>query len=333
MKPKQNLTYLYGLALAVSGLAALVNPAHGQTFAYTDGDLLLGIRQVDGTGYDLVVNLGQASTYDAVPIGTTLPLASLTSTQLGAAFSSLNSLNWAIFGTVRSDSNPTYPTTTLWASGPRTNVNVQSPVWVTRIHYSQANPASQFAAVGANAVIYGALQAAGANNTTNGILIPLSDPDAYTPLVQNKNDHNRSDFNGAFSQGSLATTTPANFATAGAVSRLDLYRLEPDPNNSNGVLVGYFDLSPSGSLTFTAGPSPVVLPPPTVTTIQRNGNVATIQFTAGTQGNYRLRFSDTLAAPVSSWATNGSIVTGSGSLALQATNAADTQFYSVEGYK
>jgi hypothetical protein len=326
-----------GLALAGGGLALLTATLGAAPFAYNSGDLILGFRQVGGPAPDLVVNIGQASIYDGVASGHSLVVGNLSASQLNTAFPDLNGINWSITGAVRALGDPNYPAQTIWATAARTDVNVQSVPWLRRNQYGQGGSASQFAAVGNNAATYSSVQSAGANNTTTGVLIPLTDPSAYTPLVENQDNPSASDFNGGF-QGSVENTTPLDFTSLEPLSRADLYELIPGTTaggtvNTPGKWVGYFDLTPSGTLTFTAAST--APPRPTITSVQRSGNIATVSFTTANSVTYRLRATNTagVTTPVATWSTNGVTITGNGSVqSLQDTNASDTGVYAVEAY-
>jgi hypothetical protein len=334
---EKNYKLRSGLAAAGGGLALLTATLGAAPFAYNSGDLILGFRQVNGPAPDLVVNIGQASIYDAVAPGQSLVVGNLSANQLNTAFPDLNEINWSVTGAVRGLGDPNYPAQTIWATAARTDTNVQSVPWLRRNQYGQGGPASQFAAVGNNATTYSSVQPASPTNTTTGVVIPLSDPNAYTPLVQNQDNQSASDFNGNF-QGSVENTTPVGFTSLEPLSRSDLYELIPGTTaggtvNTPGKWVGYFDLTPDGTLTFTAATT--APPRPTITGVQRSGNVATVSFTTANSVTYRLRATNTagLTTPVATWSTSGVTVTGNGSVqSLQDTNASDIRFYAVEAY-
>ena len=227
------------------------------------------------------MNIGQGTIYDAVAAGQSLVVGNLSASQLNTAFPDLDGINWSITGAVRALGDPNYAAQTIWATAARTDVNVQSVPWLRRNQYGQGGSASQFAAVGNNAATYSSVQPASPNNTTTGVVIPLDDPSAYTALVENQDNPNASDFNGGF-QGSVENTTPLDFTSLEPLSRSDLYELIPGTTaggtvNTPGKWVGYFDLTPDGTLTFTAATT--APPRPTITGVQRSGNVATVTFT------------------------------------------------------
>ena len=327
-----------GLAVAGGGLALLTATLGAAPFAYNSGDLILGFRQIGGPAPDLVVNIGPGSIYEAVAPGQRLVVGNLTASQLNTAFPDLNGINWSVTGAVRALGDPNYAAQTIWATAARTDVNVPSVPWRRRNQFGQGGAASQFAAVGVNAATYSSVQPAGTNNTTTGVLIPLADPSSYTALVENADNSSASDFNGGF-QGSVENTTPFDFTSLEPLSRADLYELIPGTTsagtvNTAGKWVGYFDLTPSGTLTFTAASTAPAAP--TITGVQRSGNITTVSFTTANLVNYRLRATDAagLTTPVATWSTNAVTRAGNGSVqSLQDTNGSNIHFYAVEAFR
>jgi hypothetical protein len=224
---------------------------------------------------------------------------------------------------------PQYPLQTIWLTSPRPNIFTPGPVYNRKGQFTQGTTASQIDAIGAGAVTYGNSVPAGTNNTQAGILIPSTDVNSYTALMTVSGD-----LAGTF-QYNVENTTPPSFASAGALSRSVLYKLLPGSGatlNAPGVVVGFFDFKPDGTMTFTAGPPPDRV---TITSLQRNGNLATVSFPTVGSIYYRLRFIDGagLTAPISAWSTNGSVIVGSGTIqSLQDTNASAARFYTVESF-
>src|ERR1700733_1487683 len=78
---------------------ALLAPAtQAQTFTYRPGDLVAAFRQ-SAAANDLEADLGPVSSFESVPAGQTILLSQYTPSQLSAAFSSLNSVSFSVFGT------------------------------------------------------------------------------------------------------------------------------------------------------------------------------------------------------------------------------------------
>jgi len=61
---------------ALGGFALATGVLEGAPFLYSPGDLILTFRQ-DGNAQDYVVNLGKTTNYNALPAGTSVPIAQL----------------------------------------------------------------------------------------------------------------------------------------------------------------------------------------------------------------------------------------------------------------
>jgi hypothetical protein len=328
MKMNRNLNFFRVLALAAAGITAVTNLADAASFNYTPADLILGFR-LSGRP-DAVIDIGQASIYDAVPAGQTIPVTNLPTgltTLLNTAFSSLDGVSWSVTGTERAAG--TYPLQTIWATAARANTNVQSTPWPRQGQFAQGGPASQIAAIGANAATYSSAHPGSASNTVSGLLIPFTDGNSYTKAIQDPNNPSNGDIGGYF-YGNVENTTPFDFVEGpDGPSVSDLYELQP--GSGPGTYVGYFSFTPDGNVTFTAatvGPFR-----PTITSIKRSGNVTTISFTSQNSFIYGLVSSAVLTAQLSTWTATGGTASGTGSvLSLQATNASAALYYAVTAH-
>jgi len=307
--------------------ALLLTPALSAAtpFAYRNGDLIACFR-VDGGASDLVVNLGPAASFEGLPWGGVVPVTALDPVQLSAAFAALDGVRWSVLGVMRGNTNfPQFPLHTLWVTSANPEPGAQGPVWKRQGPFTQGPVGSQIEAIGAGAMVYGSQQPGGPNNTATGILISSTDPNAYTTLVTEAG--NLAD---TF-QGSIENRTPDPFLPGQAPSRSLLYKLEPSaggPARDPGHVLGWFDFSPEGSLSFVAGPLPA-----DVSAVQRTGEVTSVSFTSVPAYSYRLRFTDAtgLASPPSEWNAGAQVVVGDGTIqTLQATSTADIQFYVIE---
>jgi hypothetical protein len=140
-------------------------------------------------------------------------------------------------------------------------------------------------------------------------------------------------YDGTF-QGDAENLTPTDFDSAGLPSRSVLYKLTPTASGASGtpgIVIGFFDFSPSGTLTFTAGPPPEVT---TISGIKQAGGVTTVSFPTINLVGYRLRYTDGtgLTTPISSWTIGSSLVGTGATLSLQDTNTNTNRFYAVEAY-
>jgi len=323
MKMNRNPKLIRGLAAVVGGFALFTGAASAAPFLYTSGELTLTFRK-SGNADDYVVNIGKATNYNQVPTGTTFTVTNLSTTQLGAAFPSYNQLKWSAAAANRLEAlNPNYPAQTLWISRPRTAASVQSPPWQRRGQSLQGNTGSQIDAVGKNAALASSTLPGGANNTALGVVIPVdNNPNVGDPIGVSGN------YAGNF-QGNVETLTATNFTSNAAnVSRADLYELLPGSGDAR--YLGYFELKPNGTLTFN---NPVVAPArPTITSLNRTGDVTTVSFTTVSSATYRLRATDAagLTSPVSAWAIGASVIGNGAVQSLTDTNTASVRFFAVD---
>lgn len=335
MKTLQHLKRGHAFLALAGGIALLAPTLHAAApFAYNDGDVILAFRQPGGPAPDLVVNLGSATNLNAVPLGSTITLANLSASQLNSAFVSLNQINWSVSAAARTPTTP-FTQNTIWVTARRTKNAVVSSPWFRKVAAVQASAVNQIVSVGQNAATYGSLNPAGPDNTATGVIIPFTDPNAYSKLVVDPVNANVHNFGGTFGSGygpgDVENTTPTNFVSAQLVSRSDFYQLTPG-TTAISRLVGYFDFKADGTLTFTAGV------PPNITGIQRDAStgITTVSFTTiNSPVFYSLRYTNSsgLSAPAANWIPVPGAVTGNGSIqSLTATNADDNAFYRVTAY-
>lgn len=314
--------------MVIFGVGLLATRLHG-AFAYDPNDLLMGLRKV-GAADDLTVNLGRVTNYLGFAPGTTITITNLSTNQLDAAFAGLDEVIWSAFSAVRTNTVPEFPESTLWVTAPRADINVPSDPWLRKGPISQGIPSSIVYSIGNSARLYGNAVPDGPNNTATGVVIPAGDAFSYSSLM-GPNGNFQSSF-----QGDIENTTPFDFSTAGVVSRSDLYELKPGTTaagtlNTPGTFIGYFDFSPSGTVTFTSagGQTPT---PPTITGVSRSGDVATISFNTVSGTTYSLvrTNSSGLGAPITTWTTVPGSVSGDGSTkSLQDSSTDPDRFYLV----
>ncbi len=317
-----------GAATVVSGLVLSFGVAQAAPFLYAPGDLVLSFRQVGGAS-DYVVNIGKAAYFSTLAAGATITISNLSVAQLNSAFPTLNGLQWSVAGANRPPLAPGFPLQTIWVVAPRLDPAVRSSGWLRKGQYVQGTAAGQIDAIGFNAATASSTLTAGPDNTATGVVIPTTTAYALSPVLGDAGN-----YAGTF-QGNVESATAVDFdASAGNLSRADLYELIPGlaadgTANTPGRYLGYFELKPDGLLTFNTG---ISLPPaPSITAIAYDQNVATVSFTTSGTGNYSLRASNALGAPVSSWPVVSGPVAGTGALvSLQDTNAASARFYAVE---
>src|SRR5258708_7999227 len=86
----------FSLALLV--VISFSELGRAQFFVSNKGDLLAGFRKT-GTfqgNYELVVNIGNITNYEALSPGTSLAVSNFAPSQLSPAFSTYNSLQWSV---------------------------------------------------------------------------------------------------------------------------------------------------------------------------------------------------------------------------------------------
>lgn len=325
MKTNRNPKLIRSLAAVVGGFALFTGALQAAPFLYTSGDLLLTFRKA-GNASDFVVNIGKATNYNNLPLGTSFTVSNLTVAQLSTAFPDYNELKWSVAAANRPPFNPNFADNTVWTTRPRLAAGTQSAPWLRKGQFTQGTAAAQIEEIGTRSFNYSSSTASNANNTATGVLIPTGTAYELAPVIGSGN------YNNTF-QGNVETLTAADFDSDSAnVSRADLYELIPATSTLNlpGRYLGYFELKPNGTVTFN---NPVLTPPaPTITSIVRNGDVTTVSFTTSSGYTYRLRSATAagLIAPVSTWAIGNSI-TGTGSvLSLSDTSTADIRFFAVE---
>jgi len=317
------------LTSVLGGLALASGALQGAPFLYAPSDLILTFRQ-SGNASDFAVNLGKATNYNAVPLGTSIPVPALTSSQFALAFPSINGVSWSVSAANRPPSDPAFPLQTLWVSAPRESADVPSLAWLRKGAFVQGTAGGQIAGIGANAVNASSTQPAGPDNTEIGVVIPVTSDFALSPLLGGDGN-----YAGTF-QGLVEAVTPDDFdSDPSRVSRLDLYELLPGTSaegtlNTPGRFLGYFELKPDGTLTFAN--IPAAPPVPAISSITRAGDVTTVSFGTVAGAQYTLRAVDGagLSTPPSTWPVGASL-TGDGSVqSLQDTSASLIRFYVVE---
>ncbi len=337
--------YRQFLLLAVLGVLALPGYANAQYFSAGNGDLVAGFRKTGAYvgSYELVVKLGSVTNFLALPAGTTIPINNYTPTQLTAAFSDYNHLQWSVSGMVSGGPGYTwsgFEQTTIWYTLPRSAVGTQTSPLGRQSVTSQGTTKSKIQGFLNGGYTLSQAQSTGPNNGPSLVreTIATANNNDYAYFVENSAGNTAlGDFSGTM-PASVENVTPASFTTA-VIS--DLYQSVPqtyvDPttgtNNGAAYYVGYFTLKPDGTMTFTRASVVTAKPPaPTITAITRTGNTANISFTT-TNGNftYSLYYTNSagLAASVTNW-PHATSVTGDGSVKTLSDTATDAnRFYRI----
>ncbi len=346
MKASISARSCFGIAL----LSLLLCPkaANAQFFSYNlYGDALLGFRKTgahQGT-YELVINLGNITNFVALAPGTTIDITRYSPSQLSDAFpDGFQNLQWSVSaGFPGSAAWAGYPKYTLWYSLAAPDAATQSQTPSRSSGNSQGIVQKRIQGMGQGAeTISSGLGATNADNSVDLIREPY-DPNSLNDLsyfIGDTSDPTLGDFGGIALSVSVEDVVPDAFTTP---QRLDWYQFVPigavDPTTGStgplAYLVGYFLLSPNGTMTFTRGSTvapPSSPPPPTVLSVSRQGNASTIYFTTTNGATYTLYYTNSagLNAPVTTWPSLPSTVTGNGlTLSFTDTATADERFYRV----
>jgi hypothetical protein len=312
--------------LSLLGCVTLfVQVCSAQPFIYKDNDLLLGFRKT-GTfqaNYELVVNIGQATNYTQLSAGASVSVPGFSPTQLGDAFpnTNLNNLNWSVLGDPRV-SLAGYPASTLWVTVPRTNPAVQSLVPSRLFKSIQQQTATQIASIFAGAAtISSTIGTSNQDNTATLVREPINNDSDLTTFIGSQQDSSASTLHDTWT-ANVEINTGSAFSGG---ARSDLYEVRPigaiDPHtgrtNGPAYFVGYFELVPNGSMTFTRATTnslPAPPPPaPMLSAAYANG-VITISVQTTNGATYSLYFTNSAgwAAPVTSWMLSPSTITGNG---------------------
>jgi|GEM_PF-1955495 len=313
------------------GLLALAQTAQAQTFKYSKTDLLLGFRKTGlvAEANEAVVNIGSISNYLSAVAGSSFSVPGFTPSQLtNGTFLDLNNLNWSVVGSSGTTAvGSGFAKHTLWVTVPRTAINTQSGVPIRSTVSSQSGVTTPIASIFSNARDIS--QFLGTSNQFNTYTFVRENIATYGSVPGTLSSRISGFLAGSstlgenWSQGNLEITTPAAFTSA---VRSDLYEVQPttdlagntvvDPHvgtNSNAYFIGYFTLNPNGTMTFTRASATSAPSAPTLS-ISRFGNTASISFTSANSATYTLCYTNasSLTAPLTSWATKLSTISGNG---------------------
>lgn len=239
---QKNKLTLSALAVVV-GTMLVIAPAPAATLTYSRGDLFIGFIASGGTGAteNYLINIGQASTYRNATSPIVLSLGNV-GADLTAKYSNVGEsinwfgradLKWGVFGSVGATAVNGDNAWTLYAGKSNTNVAY------TRFNSFTQSPASN--AINDMGLTFAA-QGTG-QSTANSNVATFQDVDGDKTF-------------GAYVSGNNAfgyfTGALDNFGDG--VGSLGLYRLQT--GSGAGQLVGTFDITTTGAITFTPVPEP-----------------------------------------------------------------------------
>jgi hypothetical protein len=317
---------------------SLIQDVKAQPFAYNPNDVFIGFRKTGANqgSYELVVNIGQATNYIAMTLGSVSNIANFSPAQLSDAFSNYNNLNFSVSGGQDGGPPPSgYPGRTIWLTAPRINVNVQSTPIQRDSVANQLNTTGEIISVLGNAAI---LSSGGSSNQDNNAVLvrePAGDPSAYSAFVSGQSDSTISTYQDTLKQ-SIEVVTPASFTSP---VRADFYEVRPttflDPHtgltSGNAYYAGYFQLNTDGTMSFTRASTGSTPPPAPVLKITRSGAVNTVSFGTTNGATYTLYLTNSagLAQPVANWPSFGSLTGNGNTNSFMDTTTDLNRFYTV----
>lgn len=293
-------------------------------FNYNDGigqygDLLICFRPASGA-YDLVVDAGPVTTFINLPTGQKIGINPTYYNGSQLAYTGTNNIYWSALACQRLPG--THSTNNIWVTRLRTSLNTQSSPWPCNTAAQQGNAGSQIDSIGDDASDIASGGDPFGTSPANGTSFVV-EPEGGSISGGFYNSYSFQ-MGGAGNLGgyfwgdsggvSLEQSTPANFTTAGQPVRADFYQLRSASSGLPATYLGYFELSTNGILTYTAGPSPVVVTAPKIISLVRSGTTSTIAFTTVSGGTYTLRGTNStgLTAAATNWPAIGSSIAGNG---------------------
>jgi hypothetical protein len=225
------------------------------------GDLVLGFRVTDNTGQgatqNLEVDLGNMSNFTSLAGGQTITLSGLANADLnsiyGTNWATRSDLVWgAIDGAGRVSSHVTgFPRSTIWATQAESAPGVVSPPYATQNTFALNNAGGAYETMVVPGLGTGILSGAPTtpNSTTASNITAGQRNGSWTSQLQQTP-------NTEFSYFQTPPNNPleqnVNNIGTGTFSVADVWQLTPVASGSApATLIGQFDLSTSGVLTFT----------------------------------------------------------------------------------
>jgi hypothetical protein len=281
---------------------------------FATGDVLICFRHAGGN--DLVIDAGPISNFRNYAPNSTNSLPDFTA-QSGRV--GLNGSFWQVC-TWTADK-------TLYITKPRVaTMNAQTTAWTDETLGQQQAIAGYMSSVVQGAV-YALNSAYDASSTATAVVEP--DDSSTFPVGSGQSYHDA--FVGGYTgsywqtqfQGNPENKLSGTFTSGTVVARSDFYQLTPTNGVVSATYLGYFELAPSGAMTYVAYPTEA----PSLKSFVRVGNQNTISFSTGTYGAYTLLGSSDLAT----WTTVTTLQSGdTKSHSTNFTDNASAQFYKIQ---
>ncbi len=258
------------IALAAAGISLLAATQAQAQFAYTQGDLMLNFREVNGAAqgaFNVTLNLGNAATFASANANQVLAINQFDSTWLtgatasgNAGFGDLNNVRWSSTASLAAaglgaDNNHIWATkartSNLSTDGSTAGVAGSTP-WLRRTETQQGGAGQRINSVGVGANAIGADFGADATRTDS------SSAQSYLGIAGTTGAYNVGGATTYFGTTSTEANTGTSFIGS---SFLDLY--DSPFGSGNSTYLGYFELQADGDLFFYGAQYSSVVPEPT----------------------------------------------------------------------
>lgn len=299
------------ILLPIIALLVLLAAPLARAWSYNNGDLLLIFRE---SGFnDVEYDLGSVSNLLGHPNGYTTTISgwnpSLVTSQFGADLTGVDVILLAV-------TSPTNATPTAWVSGSEPNTtayNVSQAAWDQNLY-------STISAVGNKPILPFELPAAPVIPTNAYSIQPSGTQGgaSYDYIVSGGTFGNIPNL-GAHSPFVVQQTIPGSF-DFWAIQTTSVY-----PNTPPDHLVGTFNITSSGVLTFVAGPRASI-----ISNVTHSGNVSSVQFSTTVGDQYSVAYTNQLGGSAV-WPADSTTVTGDGRIdTINHTNANPSiEFYRI----
>jgi hypothetical protein len=260
------------MASRFAGLACLMLlTGSAQAVTVSAGDLILGVRADggQGSGKDLMINIGAASNYAGLAPNSSIPVSGLSVqdlvTTFGSNWASRTDLRWGVAGTTGLTAVGSAPARTLWASRAEPVPGATSVPWQRNIALNLQNSSNAIGTMYADAP--GSLNIATATpNSPSAALIDDTLAGSWTMQDDFSAGTSFRYFNPTVT-GSMSDIpgTASIYDGVNGYGALDLWEIRPGTAGSPATLLGAFGLNSSGDLVFSNVPGAFApIPEPSV---------------------------------------------------------------------
>jgi hypothetical protein len=295
---------IFTLTLAALGLLTL---PQARAWTYSDGDVLLVFR--DGNK-DVEFDLGNISQFTGHPSGYTVAVTNWSLNLVTSTFGSDLTVNGAAVTVVVVAKSS--GASTAWLSSPEPNTTAYRP---------SASSQGTVSSIINNLGLYPPIYAVPTNSVPRSYVIGATAAKykyaSYDYIVSG----------GTYNVGSLGGN--ASFPVEQNIpGSLDFWAIQTYSSSAAlqpDSLVGTFNITANGVLTFVAGPRSS-----TITGVGRVGNVSAVSFTTTIGNTYGVAYTNQLGGAVSTWPVDATTLVGDGyAHTLNHTNSGSVEFYRI----